>query len=99
MVESLRFHPLVAEDLVDAVGWYDKISVELGKRFRSAVDERFDSVESNPKSYGLIRATIRAAMVRGFPYVVLFESESACTMVLSVVHAASDSKKWAQRRP
>lgn len=44
MAEQLRFHPLVADDLKAAVGWYDDISPGLGDRFRIAVEERFDSI-------------------------------------------------------
>jgi hypothetical protein len=69
----LRFDQLVVEDLIRATKWYDEISLELGDRFRSAVDARFESIEINPESYGFARGTIRAAMVPGFPYVVLFE--------------------------
>ena len=98
MAEPLRFEPLVVEDLVAATKWYDEISVELGNRFRAAIDERFDSVELNPESYGRARGAIRAAMVRGFPYVILFEHGDGVITVLSVVHAASDPTKWGHRK-
>ncbi|MFK7820446.1 MAG: type II toxin-antitoxin system RelE/ParE family toxin [Planctomycetaceae bacterium] len=97
MANRLRFHALVVDDLIAATSWYDKISVELGNRFRAAVDERLDSIALNPKSYGLARGTIRAGMVRGFPYVILFESDATTITVLSIVHATSDPKKWDQR--
>ena len=45
MADALRFHPLVAEDIRLASQWYDKISVDLGNRFRRAVDSRLDTVE------------------------------------------------------
>lgn len=76
----------------------DQISAELGNRFRAAIDERFDSIELNPESYELARGTIRAAMVGGFPYVVLFERDDGVATVLSVVHAASDPTKWGHRK-
>ena len=44
MADRLRFHPLVASDLRDAIAWYDEISVELGNRFRETVDARFDHI-------------------------------------------------------
>ena len=37
-------------------------------------------------------------MVRGFPYVILFEHGDGVTTVLSVVHAASDPTKWGHRK-
>jgi len=51
MAEPLRFHPLVADDLEAAAAWYDDISVELGNRFRGAIDSRLDAVELRPDSF------------------------------------------------
>ncbi|MEM9656771.1 MAG: hypothetical protein AAF961_00285 [Planctomycetota bacterium] len=44
MAEVIRFHPLVAEDLAAATSWYDGISLEWDRRFRSAVDGCFDAI-------------------------------------------------------
>ena len=66
MADSLRFHPFVANDLAAAVGWYDKISVDLGNRFRRAVNARFDSIELRPESFGRVQGQFRAARVDGF---------------------------------
>ncbi|MCE2797714.1 MAG: type II toxin-antitoxin system RelE/ParE family toxin [Planctomyces sp.] len=57
MAEQLRFHPLVAEDLKAAVGWYDDISPGLGDRFRIAVEQRFDSIAKFPESFGIVESS------------------------------------------
>ena len=68
MAEPLRFHPLVADDLESAASWYDENSPELGNRFRSAVDSRFDAVRLMPESFGMADPPMRACLVRRFPY-------------------------------
>ena len=98
MADSLRFHPLVAEDLQAATKWYDDISVDLGNRFRRAVNSRFDAVESRPDLYGRVQNEIRATRVEGFPYLVVFEIFGDVAEVLGVVHSAADPAKW-NRRP
>jgi hypothetical protein len=98
MAEPLRFHPLVADDLQSATGWYDDISVELGNRFRDAVDSRLDSVELHPESFGLVDESLRAAQVGGFPYLIIFEFSVTAIEVLGIFHTASNPSKWRARK-
>ena len=98
MAEPLRFHPDVADDLEGAAAWYDEISVELGNRFRAAVDSRLDAVELRPESFGVVDPPLRGARVERFPYLIVFEHSSVAMEVLGVFHSASDPKKWRRRK-
>ena len=98
MVESLRFHPLVADDLETAANWYDAISVELGNRFRASVDSRFDAVELRPELFGMVDPPLRAARVNRFPFLIVFEHTETATEVVGVFHTASDPNKWRKRK-
>ena len=98
MAESLRFHPLVADDLSAATAWYDDISVELGNRFRRAVDSRLDAVELRPESFGLVDGSLRVARLGRFPYLIIFEHSATVTEILGVFHSASDPSKWRGRK-
>ena len=97
MVDRLRFHPLVASDLRDAIAWYDDISVGLGNRFRERVDSRFDDILANPEFFGRAFDDVRFARVHRFPYVILFRSTAETVFVLGVFHTASDPEKWRRR--
>ena len=97
MADRLRFHPLVAYDLRDAIAWYDEISVGLGNRFRARTDSRFDDILANPKFFGRAFDDVRFARVRRFPYVILFRVVGETVFVLGVFHAASDPEKWRRR--
>jgi hypothetical protein len=83
MVNTLRFHPLVSEDLKAAMSWYDGVGPDLGNRFREAVEVRFDSIEAYPESYGRLVDQLRAARIAGFPYLVIFEFNSKSTESLA----------------
>ncbi len=98
MAKPLRFHPLVADDLVSAGDWYDEISTELGNRFRDWVDASFDAVESRSEAYGMVDPPLRAARVNRFPYLILFEITITTIEVLGVFHTASDPDKWRKRK-
>lgn len=97
MDRSRRYHPLVADDLAAAVGYYDDVSIDLGNRFRDSVRERLESITEYPESYGCIHEQIRAAMTNRFPYVILFKLRETSVEILGVFHAASDRTGWFER--
>jgi plasmid stabilization system protein ParE len=94
MGSPLRFHPLVAEDIRLASEWYDEISLDLGNRFRRAVDGRFDAVELRPELFGRVAEELRAVRLEGFPYLIIYRIEQQAIEILGVFHAAADPQKW-----
>ena len=97
MARIRRYHPLVADDLAAAVGYYDDVSINLGNRFRDSIRDRLESITEYPESYGCIHEQIRAAMTNRFPYVILFELRENVVGILGVFHAASGRTGWFQR--
>lgn len=97
MADRRRYHPLVADDLADAVSYYEEASIELSNRFRDSVRECFVSITEFPESYACIRNQIRAATVKRFPYVILFELRGDVVGILGIFHAASDQAGWFER--
>ena len=97
MADRLRFHPLVASDLRDAIAWYDGISIQLGNRFRKMVNDRFDQIADHPKKFAVAYEDVRFARVKRFPYLVLFSERRDAIFVLGVFHGASDPMKWGHR--
>jgi plasmid stabilization system protein ParE len=99
MAKSLRYHPLVADDITAAIDWYEGRSTGLGERFRCAVDARFDDILASPELFG--RAfddlDIRFVRVRKFPYLVFYRVGAEIVDVLGVFHSASDPTKWRRR--
>ena len=97
MADRLRFHPLVAEDLREATRWYDEISVDLGNRFRSQVNARFDDIAERPESFAIAFDDVHFARIQRFPYLVLFRNLGDVIHLLGVFHSASDPARWRQR--
>lgn len=98
MNDSLRFHPLVPRDLAAAIGWYEEISPNLANRFRKAVGDAFEKIESQPLIYGIAFDDVRLVRVSRFPYVVQYRMRGETPHILGIFHSASDPKKW-QKRP
>ena len=97
MAEPLRFHPLVAKDLSDAIHWYDEISADLGIRFRRRIGTQLDEITQRPASFPVAFGDVRFARIPHFPYLVIFREIGPIVRVLGLFHAASDPAKWRQR--
>ncbi len=99
MADNLRFHPLVASDLLEAIGWYEQRSIGLGNRLRAAVDARFDDIRQTPELFprAFDDVDFRFVRVRRFPYLVLYRVRKDHLHVLGVFHSASDPAKWRRR--
>ena len=59
-------------DLRQAVDYYDLRRAGLGQRFVVALVETLDAVIERPASFPLVHLDLRRAIVRRFPYGVLF---------------------------
>ena len=97
MAKARRYHPLVADDLSIATGYYDEISPDLGNRFRASVRARLRDVADRPESFGRLQNEMRVVTLDRFPYVMIFENRDNHVAILGVFHAASDQKGWFDR--
>lgn len=97
MAKPLCFHPQFSDDVRPAAAWYDEKSIALGNRFRTAVNDRLNAIEKRPTSFGRIDGELRAAIVRGFPYIVVFEDHATQVDLLGLFHAAADPSAWRAR--
>ena len=80
------------------IDWYDSISLALGNRVRASVRARFREIEADPLRFGFAFDEVRFARVQRFPYLVLFRESDPFVVVLGVLHAASDPRRWRRRR-
>ena len=94
-----RFHRLFPSDLATATAYYDKISVDLGDRLRNSARDTIRMIVDRPESFGFVRDPIRAAMIGGFPYLILFIVEGATVYLAGLYHVSSDPDRWLDRDP
>jgi len=94
-----QLHRHFPSDLSIATAYYDLISIELGNGFRARVRERLASVTDRPESYGFVRRPLRAAMIDGFPYLLLFRVVDSTVYIAGLYHASSDPNRWLERKP
>jgi len=85
--------------LAEQFDWYEARKEGLGHDFLSEVRSIFRRIEENPLRFAPIYRNARRALVRRFPFIVLYLFEAEKVEVLGVIHARRDPERWQQRVP
>lgn len=92
------FTPPARTELIDAQDWYESEAAGLGRRFRAAVDAVIDRMSANPRQFPLIHKNVRRALLRRFPYALMFVLEADETLtIIGCFHGSRDPMNWQQR--
>ena len=86
------------EDTEAARDSYEQQQVGLGVRFAEAVRDQAAVICANPKLYGVFRRNVRAAPVKGFPYVVYYHHRPTDVLIVAVQHGHRSSQNWIRRK-
>ncbi len=68
----IRLLPEARDEFDAAVDWYEQQSSGLGSTFLDRVRDVFGRISANPQLHGFVYQDVRKAVVRKFPYVVLY---------------------------
>jgi plasmid stabilization system protein ParE len=92
------FTPAARWELIEAHNWYENKSPGLGRRFMAAVDAEVERVGANPLEFPAVYRTIRRALLRRFPYALMYvvESDNRVT-VIACFHGSRDPVHWQRR--
>jgi len=84
-------------DISAAFYWYEDRQKGLGERFITVLDDCFNTILKNPGIYAKKYGEMRQAIVKKFPYVVIYEIENSKIIVYSVFNTNQDPEKWLER--
>lgn len=79
-------------EIGEAFLWYENTQIGLGEKFLTTLESCFNSIISNPKIYAKKFKRYRQAVVKGFPYVVVYEVEKRKIVVYAVFHTSRKPK-------
>jgi len=85
------------DDLHDAADWYDAQQPGLGDSFLRSVDVGLARIRRFPQSFPSGEQGIRSALLRRFPYAVLFRIREARIEVIAIWHGRRDPEDWQER--
>jgi toxin ParE1/3/4 len=97
-VNRLIFHPEAVQEYENAVSCYCAIDPALGKRFYEAVEAVLNRTESVPLQFREVTPGIRRALVRGFPYAIIFHYDSSLVQVLAIMPLKRKPGYWSYRQ-
>ena len=83
---------------MDAQDWYENEARGLGRRFRAAVEAVVERMTANPLQFPVVHRNIRRALLRRFPYALMFviEADDSLT-VIACFHGSRDPASWRRR--
>jgi plasmid stabilization system protein ParE len=94
---GLVVRPEVEAELSEAAEWYEVRAPGLAAEFLRAVDACIASVVRNPFQYPVVHEEKRRALVRRFPYALIYVATEQEVVVLACLHGRRNPKRWQQR--
>jgi len=88
------FRPEAEDELIEAVDWYESRSQGLGAELLRCVDACVERIIRQPESYPVVHRKTRMAIVRRFPYLILYRASDERLSVIAVFHAKRDPRIW-----
>jgi plasmid stabilization system protein ParE len=99
MTPRFVFHPAARADLAEALLWYDHQRTGLGAELGAVVAETIRRISAHPEAFPRVEGSIRRAVLRRFPYSILYVVRPEEIEVLGVFHHRRDPSIWRGRSP
>lgn len=95
---NVVLHPSAQREYQAAVGWYQQRNPAAARRFVAEVDRVLAQVGAQPDHYGWYDDTFREAVLRRYPYSVVYRVEpSGDVLVAAIAHASREPGYWQGR--
>lgn len=91
------FRPQAEAELEEAQGWYEERTRGLGQEFVTCVQATIEVVRRNPERFPRVDGEVRRALVRRFPYAVLYLADPEFVAIIAVFHTSRDPVGWQGR--
>jgi plasmid stabilization system protein ParE len=97
-VADFLFHPEAQDDYITALAWYQTRSARTATRFEAEVQRVLDLIDDNPSSFPHYDDEHRFALLRRFPYCIVYQEQPARVYVIAVAHGSRSPGYWKGRK-
>lgn len=98
MAKNVTFTPAAEDDSYQGYVWYESRRIGLGREFITAIDACVQSISRNPELYQVIYKGYRRAIVRRFPFSIIYEeTDSTDITVYAIFDSRQNPDKWQER--
>ncbi len=98
MNRTYLIRPAARTDIDAAYDWYEELRVGRGDEFLVELYERIQDIREMPERFGLVRKTVRAAMLPKSKFIVYYRVEDDVILIRAVLHARAHPNKWNRRK-
>src|SRR5580698_10020326 len=92
------FHPEAESEFFDAIEYYEKCEKGLGYDFATEVYFTVERILAHPKAWQFMEeGLIRRALVKRFPYGIIYAEQNREIYILSVMHLHREPDYWKHR--
>jgi hypothetical protein len=78
------------EEVIEIVDWYDYKQIGLGERFYKELLLEFEKIKQQPTIYAYYKKEFRRAVLKNFPYLVIFKVTAQEIVIYSVIYGGRD---------
>lgn len=98
-MKRVEIVPAAEAELRAAAEWLEADQPKLGSAFVSAVEETFEQIERNPNLFQRWDSNhnYRRAVLRRFPYVIVYEEHPERIDILAIANAHREPGYWLKR--
>jgi len=96
-VARLLFHPEAQAEYSDAIRWYEERSERAASRFETEVEHALELIRAAPEMFPRYDDVHRFALLRRFPYSVIYRELSGQLYVIAVAHSSRSPGYWRHR--
>lgn len=91
------FYPDAETELIQAIDYYEQCSKGLGLDFVCEVYATIERIITYSKAWSVIDEEIRRALVKRFPYGILYAEDNAEIFIVAVMNLHRNPDYWKNR--
>jgi len=97
MPVRLIISPFAELDLIEIKSWYSVESINLFNEFISEFEHLVFLISQNPKEFPVISKRYRKAILKRFPYKIIYSTEKEVVVIVAVIHHKRHPNIWKSR--
>lgn len=94
---DVLFHPEAQDDFETSQVWYARRSARAAARFGTEVERILQLIRANPEMFPKYDEDYRFAVLRRFPYSIIYQVLSEYIEIVAVAHAKRSAAYWKRR--
>jgi toxin ParE1/3/4 len=91
---QIEFHPAARAEALAAFDWYLERSRQAAQSFVAELSRAIEGIAENPQRFQKADQEVRRAVLRHFPYLVVFRETESGIEVIAVAHGRRRPGYW-----